>query len=228
MASITITLSGNSSVLNVNFFPPIELDNRFEYECALIDFQSYHSIPNIDETTNTITVGDKEIIIPTGTYEVCEISEYIKNNLDQNTKFKISENKNTLHCELNSSLPVDFTKATSIAPLLGFSRQKLLSNKLHTSISPIDILKVHLIQVECDLIQGSYFNCKTSHALHQFFPKVAPGYKIIESPHNLIYLPLIKKNIDSVTITVVDQNNKAINFRGERISVRLHIKRNSA
>lgn len=64
MASVTLTLSGSSSVLNANFFPPIELESEYEYECGLIDFQSFHSIPNIDASMNRITIGNKEIIIP--------------------------------------------------------------------------------------------------------------------------------------------------------------------
>jgi len=45
--SLALSLNGNSSIINTNFFPPIELNGR--YECALIDFNMYKSIPNIDE-----------------------------------------------------------------------------------------------------------------------------------------------------------------------------------
>jgi len=45
-------LNGNSFIINTNFFPPIELNGR--YECALIDFNMYNSIPNIDEKIITI------------------------------------------------------------------------------------------------------------------------------------------------------------------------------
>lgn len=225
MASVTFTLSGFSSVLNVSFFPPIELDSRFEYECGLIDFQSFHSIPNIDESSNKINIGNREIIIPTGTYEIDSINNYITIALGDNTVFKVIANKNTLHCELFSSLPVDFTDDKTIAPLLGFSKKKLVANKTHTSDNPINIFKVSVVRIECDIIEGAYFNHKKTHTIHEFFPRVAPGYKIVESPRNVIYFPLIKSTIDSVTLSILDQNNQPIDFRGENITARIHIKK---
>jgi len=44
---LAVSLSGNSSIINTNFFPPFELNGR--YECAPIDFNMYNSISNIDE-----------------------------------------------------------------------------------------------------------------------------------------------------------------------------------
>lgn len=61
--------------------------------------------------------------------------------------------------------------------------------------------------------------------IHQFFPLVAPGYKIVECPRNVIYFPITKSTIDSITLTILDQNNQPINFRGEHISIRIHIKK---
>ena len=78
MTSITITVSGSNSVLTTHFFPPIELDNRYEYECGLIDFQSFHSIPNIDECANKIHIGNNEIVLPTGTYDIDDINYCIR------------------------------------------------------------------------------------------------------------------------------------------------------
>jgi len=45
--SLALSLNGNSSIINTISFPFIELNGR--YECALIDFSMYNSIPNIDE-----------------------------------------------------------------------------------------------------------------------------------------------------------------------------------
>lgn len=129
MSSITITLSGSGSILSANFFPPIELNNQFEYECALIDFQSFYSIPNVDETMNTIHIGNEEIIIPTGTYEIESINQYIKRQLNESIAFNIFTNKNTMHSEIKSSQPVDFTRGNTIAPLLGFANKKIEANK---------------------------------------------------------------------------------------------------
>jgi hypothetical protein len=31
---------------------------------------------------------------------------------------------------------------------------------------------------------------KPAHIIHQFFPNVPPGFKIVESPEHVIYLPI--------------------------------------
>jgi len=61
--SLALSLNGNSSIINTNFFPPIEWNGR--YECALIDFNMYNSIPNIDEKTrNNSIVEYRDYQIP--------------------------------------------------------------------------------------------------------------------------------------------------------------------
>ena len=58
-----------------------------------------------------------------------------------------------------------------------------------------------------------------------FFPDVSPGEKIIESPRNLIYLPITSSgSIPRIEISVLDQNGDPIDFRGETITIRLHIR----
>lgn len=225
MSSVTFTLSGNSSVLTTNFFPPIELSNQHDYECGLIDFQSYHSIPNIDEHMNKISIGSSEILIPTGTYEIDELNKFIKLHIPKNETFELSVNKNTLHCEILSSLQIDFIEDNTIAPLLGFNKRKLQPHCVHISDNLANIFRVDIVRIECDLIKGSYLNHKKTHTLHEFFPKVAPGFKIIESPRNVIYFPINKSIIDSISLSFLDQNNQPINFRGESITVRVHIRR---
>lgn len=228
MNSMTVTVSDSNSVLTTHFFPPIELDNRYEYECGLINFQSYHSIPNIDECRNKIHIGNHEIVIPTGTYEIEDINFYIQKIIGEKKPeitFSLVANKNTLHSEIFCSYPIYFPKKNSIGPLLGFSSQVLAKEQQHISNNIVNIFKVQSIRIECDLIRGSYFNNKETHTLHQFFPTVAPGYKIVETPRNVIYFPITKSTIDSVTLTILDQDNQAINFNGENITTRIHIKK---
>lgn len=76
MTSTTLTLSGCGPTLEATYFPPIELDDRYQYECGLIDFHSFHSIPNIDNHTNSIHIGKDIIQLPTGTYEIESIHSY--------------------------------------------------------------------------------------------------------------------------------------------------------
>jgi len=52
MSSFTVTLTDRSSVLQTNFFPPIELKNG-AWEAGLTSFDSYFSIPNLIEGENS-------------------------------------------------------------------------------------------------------------------------------------------------------------------------------
>lgn len=85
--SFTISLNGNESTLYANFFPPIELtdnsnNNNVEYECALIYFKTFHSIPNVDSSNNLFHYGDDKVItIPEGSYELDSIIDYIHKEL---------------------------------------------------------------------------------------------------------------------------------------------------
>lgn len=68
-----------------------------------------------------------------------------------------------------------------------------------------------------------------SHHTPYTNPNVPSGYKITEVPKNLIYLPLVNtQSISDVTIKFVDQNQKLVNFRGERSSVVLAIEKYGA
>lgn len=84
--ALTITLSGNSSVLTADYFPPIELSKDFDYVCGLVDFQTYNSIPNIDETNNLFHIGDEIITLPVGSYEIENIFKYIHQTLLERKK----------------------------------------------------------------------------------------------------------------------------------------------
>lgn len=225
--AITLTLSGTNSSLSCEYFPPIELPNQYDYECGLVDFQTYNSIPNIDITNNLLHIDDEVIEIPIGSYEIEDIATFIESALDntkKNIKVTLWANNNTLKSMITSNVQIFFDKDRSIGSLLGFSRQILSANRLHMSDLPVNITKVNVIRIECNIIVGSYINGKQAHTLHEFSPSVGPGYKIVEVPRNVIYLPVNVKRISSVTLQLIDQNGDSINFRGETITIRLHLK----
>lgn len=227
--SFTITLTGRESILSANHFPPLHLDD--EWEMALLSFETFHSIPNVDEYNNTLQyirddVHKKSIIIPTGTYELSDINDYVKSNLPEDVMFELTANKNTLKSELISSEIISFNCNNSIGPLLGFGRDTLENkNQKYISSEIVDIFSVNAILVDCNIVTGAYTNGKLVHTLHEFFPQVAPGYKIVEVPNNLIYMPVTTKTVDNITLQVTDQNGRLINFRKEEITVRLHLKK---
>lgn len=224
--SITLALSGNSSVLSASYFPPIELNG--EYECCLVDFHTYNSIPNIDKDNNLFHIGETVIEIPIGSYEVEDIIDYITQSYKRDNKGKnieIKANNKTLQIEIFSSHDkIFFTEAHSIGRLFGFDKRILESNIIHKSNLPVNILRVNVIQIKSNITTGSYLNNSPAHNIHEFGIKVSPGYKIQEIPSNLIYMKVNVNEISSLKVWIVDQEDRLINFRGEEITLRLHLR----
>lgn len=231
--SRTFTLLGDTSILSANYFPPIELNSSSSYCLGLVGFFTYNSIPNIEKGVNdTFTYNNTQIILPEGSYEISHIENFIKekvktlnHNSDIDKIISISANNNSLKVEIKSGGEISFREKTSVGPLLGFSPGRILKpNIVYESDLPVDIIKVSSIRLECNIVTGTYYGDKLSHTLFEFSPSVEPGFAINIEPHNIIYLPINTNRIDNITIKVVDQNNKAVNFRGERIIVRLELK----
>lgn len=224
--SITLALTGKSSTLTANYFPPIQLHE--DYECSLVDFHSYNSIPNIDFDNNLFHIGNKTIEVPIGSYELEDIVDYIKSeyeNEDNTKTIDIIANNNTLQLEIFSSHDIiDFNNERSICTLFGFNGGVLRPGVKHFSHYPVNILRVSAIQVQCNITTGAYMNNAPVHTLHEFGINVSPGYKMDEIPSNLIYLPVNAKEISSLKVWIVDQNQRLINFRGEEITLRLHLR----
>ena len=222
-ASITLILSGTSSILESYYFPPIELSPHKKYALGLIELLTFNSIPNIDSSCNSLKIGQQIVKLPTGSYEITDIDKYIQKVLE-NIQFSLSANNNTLKSIIKCSEPIDFTVENSIAPLLGFSQITLPPNQSHTSSTPVKILKFNVIRVECNITTGAYINNKKVHTIHEFFPAVPPGYKIIEIPSKVIYQPISASNIEHIQLKIVDEHGDLIDFRGETITIRLHVK----
>lgn len=237
MSSYTVSVAGNSSTLKSTLFPALRLRKDKEWEVALLDLTTYNSIPNVLEGVNNKihyykTKGKdnkysdiQEIQLPTGSYEVDDINDVIQNELGKNV-IAISGNNNTLKTELKSLYYIDFGKEGSMGRLLGFpSTTSILEpGKTHVSENTVNIIQVNAINVMCNIIHGSYKNGENSHILHTFYLSVPPGFKIIERPHNLVYLPLNTSYISDIVLNILDQDGRQVDFRGEDIVIRLHIR----
>lgn len=283
--AMTLTLSGDSSNLSADYFPPIDLEDA-SYSLALIEFLSWNDIPNIDEYNNRFyfeqkchvkiekgpislgsiraqnpgashltndfffdalkkaeidpkvglvkaktlqLVGFEHIKIPVGSYELADIEKALNVKLSEyNAWVKICVNKNTMKCELKSSVPINFADDDSMGALFGFEKIVLEpANQPHFSKNIMNLSRVNAIRFQCNITGGAYYNSKSSHMIHEFYPEATPGSRLIESPKNLIYLPIVVPRVSFLNVRIVDQDNRQINFRGEPILIRLHIKKDA-
>lgn len=250
MSSFTVSFTGTSSVLRADFFPEISLDLNANYCCALLDFTSYNSIPNITEgknnefvfnyvaterkwnkSTGKYDMIDKSkaatISFPSGAYDVEDILKYLKWELSAHgisLSYEINAGTSSVGLEFDTT--VDWRGGT-VLNVIGFQNtQTFESKKKYRSEHIVKITNIDIIRIECDIVSGSYINGQQSHTIHQFSScKVDPGYKFIEVPRHLIYLPVKDKQLRSIQISIVDQNGHLVDFRGEQISCRIHIRK---
>ena len=124
---------------------------------------------------------------------------------------------------LRNNYEVDFRKDKSINSLLEFD-SNLYTSGFYESENMVNILTINSMLVNIDIISGSYVNGSTQPTIYSFFPDVSPGYKIIENPQNLLYLPITLDTIHSITIWLTDQNGNELNLRGENLSIRFHLR----
>lgn len=238
-SSLLFTLKGRQNILSANFYPPIQLDPKYNYAIALIGLRTYNSIANIeDDINNKFYYRDNEnnlnvVKIPTGAYEISDIEKFLQTTLAaidetdcDDGQISLKPNNNTLKCELMSKYVIDFSFADSLADLLGFSNRVLEKNQLHESDLPVNIIRISSIRVECNIAKGSYYDNDQCHTIFEFCPEVEPGYSINIEPSNYIYLPIINtRTIDNITLMLIDQDSYPVNFRGEEIVVRLVLKK---
>ncbi|KAF0747786.1 Uncharacterized protein FWK35_00015862 [Aphis craccivora] len=189
MTSQTVSLSGNSSELECHFFPPLELPDKSVI--GLLSIQTYNYIPNVEAECDTLHIihgglqGATKIKISTGCYEIITLETKIRGLLKAIgvNFFSLSTDNSTLKCTVHYNSDIDLNVEDSIAPLLGFDKRVLTRGRRHESDRVVKIMDVNTIKVEFNLALGSFDNGRQSHTIHEFYPVVPPGYKIVKIPN---------------------------------------------
>ena len=230
----TITLSGISTDFKTYFKEPIEFDSG---EAALLSLETYNSIPNITEINNKFKYSNdggitwKIIILPPDAYEYRQIADEIKMQMIKNNdvgediyfiNFDIRRLSSVI--EINhKDYKIDFGCENSIGPTLGFTDQ-IIGEGIHKSPNIVNISHINTILVNVDFISHSYLNEDKYPILYKFYPKVAPGYKIVQTPQNLIYLPVNRNPLNEIRLWLTDQDRKPLDLQGEKLTVTIHIR----
>jgi len=229
------SFTSNSTEISQDFFPSIQLDENYSYSLGLYSLNTYNSIPNIINNINNKFYyetydGSTDIIsIPEGSYELEEIELFIFNELKkrhgENINFYLKPNTISLKVEIYCPFLIYNGFKASVIKILGFSSSKLDKNIIHYSDKPVQITSVNEINVECNIVAGSFRNGKLCHTIFAFYPDVPSGYKLSLLPTNIIYLPVSTRTINNITLRLTDQHGRLLNFRGEEISIQLNLKK---
>jgi len=125
--------------------------------------------------------------------------------------------------EIQDDFQVDFRARNSISSVLGF-RNQVCEEGINESQNVVNILSINSILVNVDVIGGLFVNGRMQNTIYSFFPNVSPGYKIVENPRNLVYLPVILDKMNKMETVFTDQNGKQLNLRGENLTIRYHLR----
>ena len=134
--------------------------------------------------------------------------------------FTILPNVNTFQCILTvvgAKCKVSFDVPNSLASVLGFKRS-IYGVGRHASEILVNIVSVNSILVHCNIIHSSYMRGTQAPIAYNFFPDAAPGQKILDAPHNLIYLPVTVDVISTLPVWLTDQHGKLLKLRGEELT----------
>ena len=238
---LQIIVSNDKTVFTTRFNPPIQLEKDTQYEIALINLETYYSFPNVDASNNYFRYSPDngitwfEIYINEGSYDIVDINDTVQQKMRQNGHYDsanekyyitISANSNTLKSVLilENNYHVDFRPSISISSLLGFDHN-IYTQDFQESENVVNILSINSLLVNLDIVSGSYVNSSTQNTIYSFFPNVSPGYKIMESPINLVYLPVTLHTINGMEVSITDQDGNQLNLRGETLTMRFHIRK---
>ena len=222
-----IIVRSTKTNFDTNYKEPIELSNEKEYEIALVDLETYYSFPNISDHNNIIdyfnvlTQEVKRITIPKGSYGYTDLVKEINSQLNDVDAFTITDTFKTI-LEIKPNYRVRFLE-NSLKTVLGFTGD-IYNAGTHISENVINIMSITSILIHIDIINGSYVEGSKKPVIYSFYPKVNPGYKIIQKPHNPIYLPIVRKNISTLNVRITDQKNDLLDLRGEEVVIRFHIR----
>ena len=197
----------------------------------MVNLESYYSFANIRGDNNSFkwsVDGGKTwtiVHVPTGCYELKAINGVII-RIRGNSDITILPNVNTLLCILTvvgAKCKVCFDVSNSLASVLGFQRS-IYGVGRHAGENHVNIMSVISILVYCNIIHFSYMRGTQAPVAYIFFPNAAPGQRIPEAPHNLIYLSVTVGVISPLSVGLTYQHGKLLDLRGEELTIHFHLR----
>jgi hypothetical protein len=205
-----------------------------DYEVGLKHFVCWNTVYNINSSNNTLKfIGAKKpgktsnvrtLTIPEGSYEIDDLLNYLSNSqIGQEVGLTITLSPKLLKIKLICNETIDFTPENSVGTILGFSKKMINANRTAVSDLPVEIFSINTIKICCNLVQSNIEDTtRNVNTLYDFPLDCSKiGAKIIKEPNPICYFTINTDCIYELVITITDQNNKLIDFRGETLSLTL-------
>jgi hypothetical protein len=173
----------------------------------------------IAEQNTDVTVTDPSIRLTANSATLNSVIEIL------NHRYAINMANSAIRSVLGFSGKILTKTSDDYEPITVVSRSfksgLLLNTRRYESDQPVNIMPISSILVKCSVIAGSYVAGSEYPVLYSFFPGVGPGYKIIERPQHVVYLPVtLTGNIQTIRMWLTDQAHSPLDLRGEHVTIR--------
>ena len=118
---------------------------------------------------------------------------------------------------------VSFDVPNTLVRVLGF-KQSIYGVGRHAGENSVNIMIVNSFLVQCIIIHSSYMRGTQAPVAYNFFPNATHGQKILEAPHNFIYIPVTLDANSSFPVWLTDQHREFLDLRGEELTIRFHLR----
>lgn len=220
-----ISITDSDSDIHRHYHEGIDLSG--EYEIGLKSLVICHNVPNITKSNNRLTLippnstSEVEFQIPTGSYTLEDIQNTIQ-SIEPESNWISTLDDNTFKVKLYSSWDIDFREGNSLASLLGFKNQILKAEKVHQSERMPELYSINMIKVKCNLIKSNFQDLTgNDNTIFEFPLSYTKGSKIVERPINISYYRIFTETIHDLSLRIVDQYNRLIDFHNNKICVTL-------
>ena len=235
-------ISPKGNQVTVNFNPKINLESKKKYQLRCLNANIVYCMPNVISGVNnklyysiggeTNLANAKVITFDAGLYGLRDINKTISyftadasnGNNSKLIQFYADSATSKIYVTFDqASISIFLSPSDSIMKMLGFdvSQGNPLLNGLIGNYAVKASLKsknqaqlnsLQNILVKCDIVSGSYQNSQLSNIIACVTPDVASYSTIIFSPYHPLRSPVNVDSIESMTITLVDQDGKEIDL----------------
>lgn len=245
--SYLITLSNDGKNLQyMNFLTRFSKSLNFgnkEMEIGLHELYTWFSFFNCSTElgNNTLQYNNgttnRLITIPDGNYTLSQLDREIKRQMKAFGDFQTVNNEEIydinfaanystlrVELELKNNYSVDLT-ISDFNILLGFNKAVYNFQGITVGQELADITnQIENLQLNTDVISGSYTNGVEGNVLYNFKPDTPPGSEIHIVPQNKVFVKLDVDVLKEIRIWITDQLGRPINLNGEGITAVLHIR----